>query len=220
MWLQHPISHVLRKSKPFSIFSYSLYSASAATTYTFGSATLAYPRQDRKLIIAACGEDSATDFSITGITVDSVAATEVIDSANVGSFVQSALYIKDHPSGTTASIAVTFSEAILTCGIFVWCAYNLKSNTPIATKAEYQTASANIDLSIKTPDNGLVFAAGVARNDGGGPQTAVWNGLYNPQSLSRQSAANLDCTNQVFLRTIGCDFTGVEDSIGVSASFR
>lgn len=216
MWLQHPISHILRKRRPSLIFGYSNSLSAASTTYTFSTALTPFPRNDRKLIIGLVAADAAADFSFSGVTVDGVAATEVVDSANASSLMQSAIYIKDHPGGESASIVITMSEAATYCGIHVYCAYGLSSNTPVATATAFHTTSAAITLSIKTPPMGIVF--GMSGNED--IQAVVWTGLYNVNNLNVTSSAHLLNTNAEQLHPITVDWAGAFDTIGVSASFR
>ena len=221
MWLQHPVGHVLSKKRPFSIFSYSSAQASASTSYTFGSATLSMPRQDRKLLIGIGSLDSVQNYSCSGITVDLDAATEVVTSPITGSFTLSALYIKDHPSGTTGSVVVTFSEGITECMVFIWCLYNLSSSTAVATANQFQSSSANLVLSAQVGAPGLVF--GVGSVNGASP-TVVWSGLDPVGILDgtalKTSVAESTAANYIPLHTIGCDWSGTDDAAGVSASFK
>lgn len=177
----------------------------------------------RKTIVAAGGQDSATDFSIASMTVGGAAATERVDSANAGSLVQSAVYIIDNPSGTTATIDVTFSEAVINAAICVWAAYNLTAETAVDTAAQFQTASAPITLDLDVPPGGV--GVGFSYADGNS-LTITWTGLTERSEASVSDGGNssgysgADTAAPGVPTGVTADWVSTDDSIGVSASFQ
>lgn len=193
------------------------------TTYTFTAVNTGTADATRKTIVAISGGDSATDFSIASVTVGGAAATEVIDSANTGSTVQTAIYIIDNPSGTTANIVVTLSEAGNGCGIAVWAAYDLSSSTATDTATQFQSTAANIVLSLDISAGGV--AVGIASTMDNA-STGTWTGLTERAEEivgaddHMFSPADTTSAGGAAPLTVGADWSLAADSIGVSASFR
>ncbi|MDZ4818541.1 MAG: hypothetical protein SGJ20_06155, partial [Planctomycetota bacterium] len=197
-------------------------SAANLTTYTF-TAHATGTAGTRKTIVGVTGEDGTSDFSVDSMTVGGVSAAEVVDSANASSAIQSALYIIDNPSGTTADIVVTFSEAVTSSAVCVFAAYDISSETAVATASQYQATSANIVLSLDVSADGVAVGQSAFE---GSSQTTTWAGLVEnaPESCSAEACASSahyteDATASSPL-TAGSDWTGSGESIGVSASFR
>lgn len=198
------------------------HSSSDLTTYSF-VAHATGTAGSRKTIVAAGGQDALTDFSIASMTVGGAAATERVDSADAGSIVQSAVYIIDNPSGTTATIDVTFSEAIINAAICVWAAYNLTAETAVDTAAQFQTASAPITLDLDVPPGGI--AVGFSFNDGN-TTTVTWTGLTERSEVALADGGNASSYSGADTAAPGvptgvtADWVSTDDSIGVSASFQ
>lgn len=198
---------------------------SNSTTYTFSSHATG-TAGTRKTIVGVSGLDAATSFSVSSMTVGGAAAAESVDnSVDTGSLIQTAIYIIDNPSGTTATIAVTFSEAITSASVCVWAAYDIISETPVDTANQFQTASANIDLSLDVSAGGVavgmsaqnhtnLFGAWAGMTE---RSFAVVENATNPEDHSQSSA---DTTTTGTPLTVGKDFTETADSAGTSASFR
>jgi hypothetical protein len=175
----------------------------------------------RKTIVGVGAADGATDFSVSSMTVGGASATEVVDSANAGSLTQSAIYIIDNPSGTTATIAVTFSEVVTAAVVCVWAAYDIISETATATANEFQTISDPITLSLNISTGGI--AVGMSNKEGASAST-TWTGLTERADTVAEVAnlyySGADTTMPGSPLAITTDWTGAADSIGVTASFR
>jgi hypothetical protein len=191
--------------------------------YTY-NAQSAGPAGNRHTIIGVVGRDSAsTDFSILGLTVNGVAATSVVTNAiETGSTLQTGIFIIDNPIGETMDIVVTFSETVTQSAIAVWAAYDLVSSTPTATAQQFQTASANINLSLNVDAGG--FAVGISGN-GSTVGACTWAGFAarfdadSPSEALSYSGADYTATTAQTPLTIGADWTGTDDAAGVAASW-
>lgn len=141
------------------------------TTQAIGTAGV-----NRQLLIGVGAEDSATNFSISGVTVDGVAATELVDTVTrtTSSLSVSGIYIINWPSGTTADIQPTFSEAVTGAGICVWAVYGRVGLTATATAADFDGTSQLITCSANTSANGFAVAMSASSAD---LQTTTWTGL-------------------------------------------
>lgn len=195
-------------------------SASDLTTYTFTNHATGTAGA-RKTIVGVGGSDGTSNFSVNTVTVGGASATEVVDSADASAIVQSAIYIIDNPSGTTASIVVTFSEAVTGAVVCVWAAYDVTSETATATANQFQTSSAAITLSLNINSGGFGVAMSSKEFDGA---TTVWTGMTERSNASVESGvssyAAADTTTAGTPLTVTVDWSGSSDSIGASASFR
>lgn len=200
------------------------HSIADATIYTFSSKSLGIAATGRRIIVGILGRDSATAFSISGVTCGGVAMAEVVDSNNAGSFVQAAIYILQVDAGTSADIVATFSEAITSAACVVWAAYDLASSTAVASIAAFQTASANLVLSLNVSAGGV--AVGVTMNNKAGSPgvTVTWAGLAEDMNADIGAAvegtySGASGTTAGTPLTVGADWTGTDDAIGAAASF-
>jgi hypothetical protein len=192
------------------------------TVYTFNAQPVG-GAGNRKTIVGVAGRDSAIDFTILSVTVNGVAATNVVTNAiETGSTIQTGIFIIDNPTGVTADIVVTFSEIITQCGIAVWAAYDLVSSTPTDTAQQFQTASANIDLSLDVQAGGVAVGMSGA---GGAAAVCAWAGLVEQfdadaptEAFSYSGAGYTAVAGQTPLTT-GADWTGTDDAAGVAASW-
>lgn len=192
------------------------------TTYTYTNHATGTAGA-RRTIVGVGLRDGTTDFSTASMTVGGVSATEAADTADTGSLVQSAIYIIDNPSGTTATIVVTASEAIQSMTVCVWAAYDVISITPADTAINFQTASAALTLDLDVTGGGVAVGMATVNNSAGG--TATWTGM-NERSDAASGGANehgqssADTTTEGTPVTVSADFTGTEDATGATASFR
>lgn len=133
----------------------------AATTYTFLAEPIGTAAADRRVIIAVHGDDTAATYSISSMTVGGVTTTI---NSEVGSTTKlAAITTTLVPTGTTADVVITFSEAISMCSITVWSAIGMLSNTAIDAGTSVADPST---VTLVSGDNGFGVAAftGVSAN--------------------------------------------------------
>lgn len=196
-------------------------SSTDQTTYTFTDHATG-TAGNRWTIVGVASFEGTTDFSTASMTVGGNAASEVVDSADTGALTQAALYIISNPSGTTATIVVTASEAIAAMNICVWAAYDILSATAHDTGTDFETASAALDLSLNVPTDGIGVAM-TASNAFSSPAT-TWTGMTervdDPGPEASASYSGADTTTVGTPLSVTSDWNGSLDSTGVSASFR
>lgn len=178
---------------------------------------------NRWTIVGVVVEDGATAFTIDSMTVGGSAATEITDnSAETGSLMQSALYIISNPSGTTATIDVTVSEAVTVSAVCVWAAYDLVSAAAHDTAASFHTSSGNLALSLDVPVDGI--AAGICGSEQNAADATTWTGMTEQsEARTNGNTSNYSGANTVTVGTplsVNCNWDGSSDAIGVTASFR
>lgn len=198
--------------------------ASDSTLYIFSSHDTGIADPTRSTIIGVTGSDAATNFSISAVSLNGSPVDEVVDSANAGSLVQSGIYIISNPSGANGDINVTFSEAIVNSAVCVWAAYNLNFLTATDTAAAFQTAAASIDLSLDVATEGVAVGMSVTRSSG---EAVTWVGLSERSETTiaegggnAATFSGADAATAGTPLTVSADWSGSNDSIGVSASFR
>lgn len=199
------------------------------TQTSTGSATITVSAQNtgtasssRVTIVGVLAEDSASTFSVNGLTVGGDAATEVVDEDGTG-VVNSALYILTNTADTSEDVVITFSESVSEdVTVCLWQANDLSSLTAVAATADDDTSSGVLvlDLSATSADG---IAVGVCLSAVDASETTTWTGLTEREDADvgthHSSAADTSPTDGSAL-TVRCDWTGTGDASGVAAAFR
>lgn len=190
------------------------------STYTFTSHATG-TAGNRWTIVSFHGRRSSANWSYSSATVGGNSATEVIDTANASSVVQSAIYIIANPSGTTATIVVNTSVAVASMTVCVWAGYDLQSATAVDTASAFSSTSAAMTLDLDISSGG--FAVGAATSQTGTP-THTWTGMTERSDAAsgdiEHTYSAADTNTAGAPRSVSADGSGVNNSVGVSASFR
>lgn len=167
---------------------------------------------DRSLVITAfadCG--LGTSPSITGLTVDGVAATQLVHQATATTSLAIAIYIIDKPVGSTANITFTTDSALFRGGIIVHAAYDLDSLVARDTAKTGSTSSNSLNASIDVLSDGVIVCAASAN----AALSVTWTGatetvdtIYATQGLASMAVHSSPSgeTN----RSITSAFSGTE----------
>jgi len=133
--------------------------------YTFAGKDIGAVASDR-VIAVGVGTSSGTNAAvISSVTIGGISATKAI-SSNAEENSLSDIWYATVPTGTTATVVVTYTLEQQRCGIGVWAVYN-SSGAPTATAEDNQDiadASAVTSTTINVPANGgvLAYACGVS----------------------------------------------------------
>lgn len=134
------------------------------SSFTFSAAAIGSAETTRYVVVAVLMSTTATNFAISGVTIDGNAATHHVTDAGSGTTAgaRAALYGLAVPSGTTADIVVTFAGSVSNCQIAVWALYDLASTTPADTGNDSggngdTSATATLDV----PAEGILIAPAV-----------------------------------------------------------
>lgn len=160
---------IYARPNPTLVFLGSTFSASDLTTYTFSAQSLGKPDHCRTIIVGVHSEDAATNYSISSITVQDIAATSAV-SIGTSPAIKAAIWTAPVRSGWIGDVVITFSEAITCCGISLWAAYNLRSNTLTDSNTSATDAG---PTAVSTHAHGIVIA--VSTNAAAG-DTCTWTG--------------------------------------------
>lgn len=199
-------------------------SSSDLTTYTFTDHATG-TAGNRTTIVAAYGEDGASDFSPVSMTIGGVSANaQTAAWGTTSRAVQGRIFSLANPSGTTATIAVTFSEAITAAQVCVWAAYDLQSATATDSATNETTDGSPVTLDTDVPADGIAVGGGI--NGLTGACNVTYVGLTeqfsdDPSGEFCGSAADFDndASADVPL-TISCDIGAAASQVCGVAAFR
>lgn len=121
------------------------------TTYTFTTRAIGTADPNRSIVVAVGSPANAANRTISTITLGgsgmNAVGSSFLSSGGGGAFAEVGLYILPFPSGTTATIVVTWSGAADRMAIGIFALYNITSQTPTAiftSGANPATGSINI----------------------------------------------------------------------------
>jgi hypothetical protein len=119
----------------------------------------------KAIVVIVHGEDAATTFGVSGVTLGGVAGVELVDRGGGATAINTAIYIF-HTDGlqgiTSTDIAVTFSEAVTACAIGVLEVSNF--GLVVANGTATAVATGNLVLaptmSAVNSDRNMLFIVG------------------------------------------------------------
>lgn len=145
-----------------------------ASTFTFTSVPIGTAAADRHVVMGVGGNDNVALYTIfPAVTVGGITATRAgggVHRKTDNLWARSDIYIALVPTGTTATIVVTWPNSIDRCGLGVWACTGLSGLTA------HQIVTDTLDpcnVSIDVPANGI--AVGYMMTSGG--VTTVWTNL-------------------------------------------
>lgn len=191
------------------------------TTYSFAGAAIG-PEGNKTVAVVVTGGDPATAFGVSSMTIGGVSATELVDFEGVGRLTNTAIYALGSVTGTTATISVTWSEAITEMQICVFALYDLNSATPTNTVSGFTTGGAALSLDSNVDALGVVVGG---CSTAAASQTHTWTGLTerSDATVGGYSDTSADYTEDASPSsplTIVCDVTGINATTGAVAAFR
>ena len=185
-----------------------------ATTVTFSGVNVGTASASRRNIIATKAAGVAT-ASVSSMTVDGDAATELLDVLASGGDTVAAMHIITNISGTSEDVVIVFAGLSSRTAIDTWEATGLVSNTPIDSGTS--TATAPTD-TLNVVNGGFVVAA-AANNSG---SATAWTNVTERNDQTIEGAILLSCGDAVTVSgtlAITATFTGGSLPVGVFASF-
>jgi hypothetical protein len=137
------------------------------TTYSFADQPLG---SSPHVIVGVAGHDNATVFSISSGTIGGQAAT-IIPTGGLNNGENCIAFMIAAVNAATGTVAVTFSEEIVGCGIGTWSVTGLQSTTPTATAQDTTFTGSDLSASLTIPASGFGLGLAGARNNAG----ATWS---------------------------------------------
>lgn len=175
----------------------------AAITHTFTS--VPFGNVAGRLVIVCVGGHFNGAVTINAVTIGGVGATlaGVVATAATNTAI-SAIYYAIVPTGTTGTVAVTFSQSAAQCIINVYSLYG-SIKTPFTTKTASQTTGTTVPLTMASSLAGQVAIASCATRPA---STYTWSGVtedtdttVTPLSLS-SGHATLTSNAQAIVATL------------------
>lgn len=157
------------------------------TTYTFSTASIGTAANDRIVVVGFCARANAAR-SVSSATIGGAAAT-LVGTANdtSGGADIATMWLLRQPTGTTATMTVTFSNTMLRCSCFVWAVYGSTTTLPAVTDNSLSGGVLSVSASAR-PNGALI---GVAWSSGSGSQTIAWGGLTEDAENQPESGSNV-----------------------------
>ena len=155
------LSHFLRavpKNKVYNFIN-SYVSTANQTTYTFTNCDIGTASSDRYVVVYGAGYTGSLSTNRNASSVSIGGSSATIDYTVLSTAAPSFFAKRLVTSGTTATIAVSFSGPMTNCGIAIYVIYGLNSTTPISTATGINTTGATLSLSAT---NGGVVLGGIA----------------------------------------------------------
>jgi hypothetical protein len=191
---------------PEIYFGASAHSSTNTSTFSFTSLDFNIDNPERLVVVAVNYYEFDTAVTLSTITVGGVTPTLVTSGSRAvvggsGSFVYSALY-QVQPSGTSGTVALTFSRAIdFGCSVGVWSAYYLNSTTAASS------ASGNDSVNLTVQPGDAVIATATSVYDA--TNTTWTNATENydsaPNRMSRSGASAVASTSGTLNVAASCN---------------
>lgn len=212
---------VVRPGKPYYTFGEIKVDGTDLTTYSFTSTAIGTAAANRLVVVAGKAVSGTTGRTLSSATIGGVSATIVIQhDLNAGQTDLTFIIAAVVPTGTTATVALTFSGGMGRCGIGSFALYRLASTTATDTASDgtdvvtldVDTVAGSIVIAVVGDGaSGVVGWSGVTIN---GVQTEIESG-------NNLSVASAQATATATPRTVNCDFTGSPSlNNGCSAVWR
>jgi hypothetical protein len=157
----------------------------AASTFTFSSENIGAADPTRLIAVVIGMTDSlaTTAADPTGVTIAGISATKAVGTTQFnGTLVESAntsIWYASVPTGTTATIAVTYGMSHTQCGIGIFRFINLNSSTPFATgggKTLVNSTGTTVSANLNVSSQGIAIG-GIISVGGTSAPTYAWTGL-------------------------------------------
>lgn len=186
-----------------------------ATTYTFTSQPIGAAGATRRVVVAVANRDIAA--VPTSVTIGGVSATMDEGIASIGAV---SIWSVVVPTGTTATIVVTYTSANTYCGIGIW---SLDAGSPVATGEIADNTPPIPNFSIATAPGDFVVAASAYRMTSG-TVGATWTGVTERYDAAVDAAVRqhtgADVTASGATVNIGLDILNMDEAVAVGVAYR
>lgn len=152
-------------------------------SYNFASFNLGTASADRYIYVFAF--INGTNPDITAMTINGVAATEVVQVNNAA--FAGGVWVANVPTGTTGTIAVTGTGTPVRCGIGAWGITGLATTTPANSSTAQAVIGVDSDVAgnIDVAATSFILAGGMTSGTAGG--AALWTNLNEDADFTIES---------------------------------
>lgn len=173
------------------------------------------------VVVGVIAEDALSNFGVSSMTIEGVAATEIADEDGSGT-INSAFYRSAGViiGADSVNVSVTMSEAVTGMTICVWAIQGLGRTTHFTFVVDDDTASGALVLTMTPQSGGVVL--GVCANTGVADST-TWANLSEVEDTQNAEFdySNASTTTPSSSSTaITCDWTGGNDATGAAVAFH
>lgn len=167
------LHHALRaeSTKPSFTYNGSANDSTDLTTYSFTSVSIGTAATNRLVFVTVTSVASGNRL-ISSATIGGISATVIESTPNAGASTKIIYAVV--PTGTTATISITFDSTVLRCGVGSYSIYNLKSTSPVSRANGSTWTSGAISATLSVPENAIILA-GVSNSTNS--NTFTWTNL-------------------------------------------
>lgn len=178
--------------------------------YTFTSVPIGTAAGDRIVVVGIASRENAAR-TISSVTIAGNTATNAVTANDpVAGAGIAALYYLAVPSGTTATIVVTFSGGMRRCYINVWAVYG-SSGAPTHTASDTVFSASALNTTISCNANGAILGMAEALASSG---TASWTWT----NLTEQSDFQSSESAQAGYSGAHSTFSSAQSSLSITAT--
>lgn len=163
--------------------------SSPGTSPTFASVPIGAPAADRYILVAIVGGitgNAYQAFEVTSVSVGGVAATNIYTPATQGRL-GSAFWMAHVPTGTTANIAVTMTNAVSNLTVATYRLTGLTTGNVQSTFAGIPYATTEASTTLKVPKDGAAVFTGYCQ---GAAPLISWSGATEDVDYGMTSIAS------------------------------
>lgn len=205
---------------PANAFAGCVGDASNATTYNVASVPFGTEHSTRRVAVAITAIDSLSAFNLTttSLTIGGQTATIAVSDAS-GADTESNIIIASVPTGTSGTVSLTYSEAIIGVAVCAWALYDVASATPTASISDNKSVATALTLSLNVSAGQFYLAKC------GGTTAAVtpftWTGATERADSTNadQSWTAADSTTTGTPLAVTCDSNAGSTQFGIAAVF-
>ena len=173
------------------VFTDSSVDGTDGTVFTFTTQSIGTAASNRKIVVSVSMAAAGAGRSVSTLTVGGISATLLVADTSSGGTEQTELWQADVPTGTTATIVVTWTGgSVARTGIGVWAVYNAASSASDTGNRD-SGAAQDMTLNITIPAGGVAISAAGS----GTSATYTWTNLTEDfdetiESSTTQSGAS------------------------------
>lgn len=203
------------------VFTDNAVDSATTSVYTFSSVNIGTAHPNRTLVIGAAGGASAATARTAVVKVNGTTMTQIVFDQSSNSVC--GLWLLPFPTGTTATVEVTWSPATGGAGIGVFACYGLQSLT---ARSSGSTNSNAAPVNLTIPRNGVGIGYKMAIRSSGASPTYTWVNLTEKfdQTIVVNAYSHTGACDNFATSTVGLGVTAtgvnVANSMQVCASFR
>lgn len=197
----------------------------ANSSYSIASVGIGTAASDRYVVAAISGLTTAGTRTISSCTIGGISAT-LVGRVNISASCALELWIAAVPTGTTATVAPTWSGSMENCGVACWALTGLTSSTAVSTATDTTKTSNQEDVNLTTVTGDVIVAANFISNTTAN-RTTTWVGVTEDYDgvietlFSTHSGGSFTAVSSESPRTINdTSNSGTLNTISISANWR